>query len=93
MAFPSFGVSRNGELLAYKEVVLSTEGLPEISGNLRIVNVSTGTIYSDILEDIRNPQIAWDKHSLGFFYFVHVRSPRKFFYILFTRTKINDEGL
>jgi len=71
MAFPNMGVSRNGELVVFREVVIA-EGFPRISGNLRILNVSSGDIFPDIIEDVRNPQIAWDKNGLGFFYFSQV---------------------
>lgn len=68
LTFPSFGVSRDGELVVYREV--STGEIPRVTGNLRVLNVSTATPLSDVIEDVRNPQIAWDKN--GFFYFSHV---------------------
>jgi protease II len=73
MTFPNMGVSRDGELVVYKEVV-NVEGFPRVSGNLRILNVSSGGIFPDIIEDVRNPQIAWDAKGRGFFYFTNVRN-------------------
>jgi len=71
MAFPNMGVSRNGEFIAYKDVI-TVEGYPRVTGNLRVMNVTDGSVLPDVLEDVRNLQIAWDKESRGFFYFSQV---------------------
>jgi hypothetical protein len=70
LAFPSFGVSRDGTIVVYREVVI-VDNFPRSTGNLRLLNIN-GSVYPDVLEGIRNPQVAWDRHSRGFFYFSHV---------------------
>ena len=59
--------------MAFKEVAVNKDGIPHETGNLKILNVTTGSVYPETLEDIRNYQIAWDRQSRGFFYFSQVR--------------------
>lgn len=80
LTYPSFGVSSDGELVVYKEVVRE-EGVPRVTGNLRIVNVSTGDVFPEILKNIQAPTVAWDKDGRGFFYSSHV-APHALFIIL-----------
>lgn len=70
LAFPNFGVSPDGEIVVYREVINEEESIRP-TGRLRLLNV-TGNVMEDVLHDIRNPQIAWDNKSSGFFYFSHV---------------------
>jgi len=77
MAYPHYGVSPSGEFIAYQEIVRGELG-PQRTGNMRVRRVANDDIYPDILQGIRNPQVAWTHDELGFFYVYHVTT-RKFF--------------
>lgn len=72
LIFPHLGVSKDGEVLVYRELIKRKSGSPRLTGNLRVKNVTSDHLYPDLIEDIRYAQLAWTRDSSGFFYFTHV---------------------
>lgn len=70
--FPHLGVSGDGNVLVFRELIKRKSGAPKLTGNLRLKNVTSDLIFPDLIEDIRYPQIAWTRDNSGFFYFSHV---------------------